>query len=296
VGGVFRFLKAILNFLWVVLRPLGKLDTTFGWVDVMLLIAQFAYYVAFGVIYNSASTQKDIFSWFQAHSLWFIIGLPLMLLLIAGIKLQFRIGEYEDKNPVIVFGDGVIAKAVAKDLNDSNILGDTRLFNIFIKNDPPKNNRSDIKTASKVVSIVDIYATDNLKTPFLSYFGKWRDTPQYNPVTHKEALAQLMELDELPPNGLPRHLDFAIKHFTDEDIYGYNDEAHKYAKGGRYERFKLPFKRILVCIRIKAVNLRGEPASWYEIENKGSNVEPTIRHLSLAEIKGLIKAQPVKSP
>ena len=96
----------------------------------------------------------------------------------------------------------------------------------------------------------------------------------------------LMELD-LPPNGLPHKIDFAIKYHEDEDMYGYNDEIQRYSTDGRPYQYKLPPEKFLVRVRMKAVGLSGEVSGWYELTHNGKQSKPTIRQLSQKEIREL---------
>ena len=86
-------------FLWLVLRPFGKLESAFGWVDVMVGLIQAVYYITFGSLYTATIQQETILGWLKGNSLWFLVGLPILLLFIAGVKLQFKLASYEEKLP-----------------------------------------------------------------------------------------------------------------------------------------------------------------------------------------------------
>lgn len=96
-----------------------------------------------------------------------------------------------------------------------------------------------------------------------------------------------MELD-LPPNGIPHRIDFALKYHIDEDMYGYNDEAHKYSTDGRFMNLKLPPNRFIVRVSLKAVGLKNKPSGWYEVNHMGKQSQPNIKQLSKGELKTMM--------
>jgi len=102
----------------------------------------------------------------------------------------------------------------------------------------------------------------------------------------------LAEFD-LPPNGFPQRVDFALKHDNSDDMYGYNDEYQRYSRDGRDESAKLP-KQFLVKTRVKAVGLSGEKSWWYRVDNGGKGIKPIIRQLDIKEIEKLPKSVPDK--
>lgn len=81
----------IFAFIWLVLRPVSKLESVVGWWD-MLNIAILIAYPTIGKVLPLPELFKD------AQLAWFA-GIPALLLLIAGIKLQFKLSKLEQTKP-----------------------------------------------------------------------------------------------------------------------------------------------------------------------------------------------------
>jgi len=234
-----------------------------------------------------------IWDWFQPYYLW---GFPTILFLIAAFKLQRKTNDYESKSPYIVFQGGDVATGahykqkrfvpVNQEIDRTEALGlEVYYAYVFVKNDP-QGYRGEERTARKAVCAIEIYEANNLKVPFVSFWGSWRGTPQVMTRPSHAPFEDLAEFD-LPPNGFPHRVDFALKFREDEDMYGYNDEAQRYSKDGRWEKLKLPPKRFFVQVRLKAIGLKDKPLCWYEVNHEGSQSKPVIRQLSKEEIKAL---------
>ena len=237
--------------------------------------------------------------WFDPY---YLLIFPVVLLFIAALKLQSQKDDYELKTPNIVFQRGDVATGVLYTQYEVVPLGQeidrTRMISpavhfvyVFLKNDP-EGYRGEERTAKKLVAAFDIYTFDNLKHPIKSFWGKPRNTIQVTRRPKDMPFQDLAEFD-LPPNGFPHRVDFALKHDDDEDMYGYNDEAQRYSKDGRYAQLKLP-KQFLLKIRLKAVGLVSEPSWWYRIDNGGKGEKPVIRQLTAKEIRRLPKSIPDK--
>lgn len=73
------YIKAIVKFLWISIRPISKAEGTLGMIDIMNLIPPIA------LIF------PDIHKWVAGWwNLYWAIGIPLTLVMIAGIKLQIQ--------------------------------------------------------------------------------------------------------------------------------------------------------------------------------------------------------------
>lgn len=267
------------------LKPLSKTADIWDLRDIANIIIQ-----ALG--WGGGWLMLKNFDWFNPY--WLAI-FPAVLLFVAACKLQRKLDEHESKLPCIIFGQGEVALAKAYEtkefvlidegINRSKPLGGVYMVYVFVKNDP-SGYRTEERTAKKAASIIDVYNTTNLKTPIKSFWGKWRDKPQASSRPHHVPIADLMEFD-LPPNGIPHRIDFALKYHVDEDMYGYNDEAHRYSSDGRFVNLKLPPNHFFVRVSLKAVGLEDKPSGWYEIKHEGEQSKPTIRQLSKKEIKRL---------
>lgn len=281
-----RGITAVFKVILLALRPLSGAADVWGWRDIFNFIINLFGWGGRWLF------MLDSLDWFNPY--WLAI-FPAILLLIAGVKLQRNVDVYESKLPCIIFGSGEVATGVTyetaeftppdKGINRSKPIGDLYMVYIFVKNDPV-GYRTEERTARKAASIIEVYDTDNLKTPVKSFWGKWRDKPQASSRPHHVSISDLMEFD-LPPNGIPHRIDFAIKYHADEDMYGYNDEAHRYSSDGRFAELKLTANNFFIRVKLKAIGLKDEPSWWYEIEHQGKQSKPTIRRLSKDAIKRL---------
>lgn len=285
---------AVFKFLWLAIRPASKLESAVGWWDVLNLLVLIAYPTVGGIVPISQLFKEAPATW------WF--GVPALLLLIAGWKLQNKLNGFESKTPRIVFQRGDVATGALyaqhkvvpldEDIDRTQMISPTVHFvYVFLKNDPT-GYRGEERTAKKLVAAFDIYALDNLKSPLMGFWGKPRDTIQVTRRPTDMPFQDLAEFD-LPPNGLPHRIDFALKHDSDADMYGYNDEAQRYSKDGRYAPLILP-KHFLTKVRVKAVGLDKETSSWYRVDNGGKGIKPTITQLTEGEIRRLPKSKPDK--
>lgn len=270
--------------LLLALKPLSKTADIWDLRDIANIVIQ-------AVGWGGGWLMLNNFDWFNPY--WLAI-FPAVLLFIAALKLQRKVDDYESQSPCIIFGQGEVATGniyetkeftpIDQPINRSKALGLFYMVYVFVKNDPPSGHRAEERTAGKAAAIIEVYEPANLKTPTKSYWGKWRDKPQASSRPHHVPIADLMELD-LPPNGIPHRIDFALKYDVDEDMYGYNDEAHRYCSDGRFVNLKLPPNRFFVRVSLKAVGLKDKPSGWYEISHKGKQSKPTIRQLSKDELK-----------
>lgn len=108
----------ILRFLWLALRPISKLESAVGWWDVLNLVVWVAYPTV-GKIAPLAELFKE------APLAWFV-GIPALLFLIAGIKLQFKVANYEE-----------VPLEISYDKNDPECKRDepsNRLWRVGVKN------------------------------------------------------------------------------------------------------------------------------------------------------------------
>lgn len=84
---------AILRFLWLVLRPISIIGSAIGVWDVLNLVVLIAYPTIGGI-----TPLEKLFK--DADLAWFV-GIPIILLLIAGSKLQRRVTNYERGRAVL---------------------------------------------------------------------------------------------------------------------------------------------------------------------------------------------------
>lgn len=284
----------ILKVLWLAIRPVSKLEAAVGWWDVLNLLIVIAYPTVGGIVPLSQLLKEAPVIW------WF--GIPVLLLLIVGWKLQNKLDGYESKMPCIVFQRGDVstgalyAQHKIVPLNEN--MDRTQMISpvvhfvyVFLKNDP-KGYRGEDRTAKKLVAAFDVYTLGNLKSPLMGFWGKPEDTLQVNRRPSDMPFQDLAEFDLLP-NGLPHRINFALKHDNDEDMYGFNDHTQRYSRDGRYVQFTLP-KHFLVKVRVKAVGLIGEPSWWYRVDNGGKGIKPVITQLTTQEIRNLMKSIPDK--
>ena len=87
-------LKSICKFLWFAVRPASKLESAIGWSDLINLLVLSAYPTipAIPVIDLSGGLKL---AWFA--------GMPALLFLIAGIKLQFKLDSYQRRLPKLEY-------------------------------------------------------------------------------------------------------------------------------------------------------------------------------------------------
>ena len=79
------------KFIWLALRPFSKLESVVGWWDVLNLAILIAYPTIGKVLPLSELFKEAPLAWFA--------GIPALLLLIAGLKLQFRLSKFEQTKP-----------------------------------------------------------------------------------------------------------------------------------------------------------------------------------------------------
>ena len=82
-----------IKFLWLAVRPISKLETAWDWWQIVNIIPPVAYIIG-----------PRIIEWSNNMQLAWFAGIPALLLLIAGIKLQMKLMPkiklvYEDKEP-----------------------------------------------------------------------------------------------------------------------------------------------------------------------------------------------------
>src|SRR3972149_1048987 len=82
---------AILRFLWLAVRPASKLESAIGWWDGLNLAIAIGYPTIGGIAPLSKIFADVPLAWFA--------GVPILLLAIAGIKLQYRLSKYEATQP-----------------------------------------------------------------------------------------------------------------------------------------------------------------------------------------------------
>ncbi len=78
----------ILKFLWLGIRPIGKLESALGMWDV--------FHLALWIAYPTIGIALPLEKVFEGASTAWFAGIPIVLLLIAGIKLQFRLARIEN--------------------------------------------------------------------------------------------------------------------------------------------------------------------------------------------------------
>jgi hypothetical protein len=83
---------ALFWFIWLALRPISKAEAAYGWWEIMNLLPPIAYFVVPAI--TDWTTSFDF--------IWFAV-VPAILLLIAGIKLQYRLEKYEAKQVELLF-------------------------------------------------------------------------------------------------------------------------------------------------------------------------------------------------
>ncbi len=84
---------AILKFIWLAIRPASKLESAVGWWDVLHLLIIAAY--------PTTPQFLDLSKWLSKADLIWFIAIPAILFLIAGIKLQRRVNNYEKQTTVL---------------------------------------------------------------------------------------------------------------------------------------------------------------------------------------------------
>lgn len=82
----------LLKFLWLAIRPISKAEPIYGWYEVFNLIPYIAYPLV--PIFTKWASNFD-FIWF--------VGIPTLLFLIAGIKLQYRLDKNKKKIPKLKY-------------------------------------------------------------------------------------------------------------------------------------------------------------------------------------------------
>ena len=75
----------ILIFLWYSIRPIGKLESAVGTLDIANIL--------FHILWGGGAYLMTNWDWFRPEYLW---GVPAVLFLIAGLKLQFRFDKIEN--------------------------------------------------------------------------------------------------------------------------------------------------------------------------------------------------------
>lgn len=80
----------ILKFLLLVIRPISKFESAVGWLDVVNLVLLSAYPVS-----TQITPLSELLS--RVDAIYYYTGIPLLLLLIAGIKLQLRLSGIENR-------------------------------------------------------------------------------------------------------------------------------------------------------------------------------------------------------
>lgn len=282
--------------LLLALRPLSKTADISDWKDIIQAVVVAGGYGGGGIVIQ----QLVALDWIKISYFAFV---PALLLFIAAFKLQKKADDYDSRIPCIVFQKGEVATGaiyeqrqfvpIDQEANRSKLIGDNLyLVYVFVKNDPT-DYRGEERTAKKAVAIIEVYVLSDIHKPLLSFWGHWRDKPQVITRPRHMPFTDLAELD-LPPNGMPHRIDFAIKYRDDNEMYGYNDHAQRYSPDGRFDEYKLPYGEFFVKIRLKAVGMRVEPSEWYKITHGGAQTKPIIMQLSEKEMKSLKKLTPDK--
>lgn len=75
----------ILKFLWYSIRPLSKLESAVGWLDIGNILVHILWGGGAGYLVTN-------WDWFHAEYLW---AIPAILFLIAGIKLQVKLDSFK---------------------------------------------------------------------------------------------------------------------------------------------------------------------------------------------------------
>ncbi|MDD5312395.1 MAG: hypothetical protein PHO26_05095 [Dehalococcoidia bacterium] len=284
------YIKSFFKVLLLSIKPLSKASDIWDYKDIINLIIL--------LLYGGGAVLIEQFvhlEWFRISYLAFI---PALLLLIAACKLQRKADDIDSKRPRLIFMNGGTSEGIMyhqkqfvspnQDIDRTEpISANTYFVFAFVKNDPIEH-MGDIQTAKSAAPTVCIYSTNNLQKPILSFWGHWREKPQVTTRLKYDSFPDgYLELD-LKPNKIPHRIDFALKHDQDECMYAYNDESHRYSPDGRYEKFKLDLKQYFVKISISANNISKEQSGWYEIQNNGAFVKPTIRQLSSIELVRLV--------
>ncbi|MBI4287863.1 MAG: hypothetical protein HY671_05490 [Chloroflexi bacterium] len=78
---------AIFKFLWLAIRPVGKLEAALGWWDVLNLLILAGYIILPNIPQKIENLPYIPLVWFA--------GIPALLFLIAGLKLQYRLTKIE---------------------------------------------------------------------------------------------------------------------------------------------------------------------------------------------------------
>lgn len=85
---------SVLRFILLAIRPVGKLESAIGWLDGINLLVWLAYSIIPRIPVIDLSEWQTL-AWFA--------GIPAVLFLVAGIKLQFKVDNYEKRLPKLEY-------------------------------------------------------------------------------------------------------------------------------------------------------------------------------------------------
>jgi hypothetical protein len=246
---------AVLKFLLLSLRPISKAEPSFGWWEIFNVIIDAAY----PIVHFTVQWPMNWFNW-----AW-LAGIPAILFLIAGIKLQWRLDKAKRQpKPFIVYSGA--------DNVPWPVQNDPWFVRAYFANDPPEPQLS--KDAYNVIAQITFYRPNGESCFRMN--GRWAGKEE---IAHG-AIASASEQITLPANGRSEPIDIGLKYHDEDGFYGYDNMTQaKGILGWRDKDKMLCNKEYFVQVVIRGSDGVYAPF-WFSLRNDGIGKEVNFSPLS----------------